>query len=710
MSKLRIKQLNNSDASSGQVVTFTGDNNQWQYVGTIRHQISQNGHSFVEGDVVYFDGSEYALAQAIPGTPQSNAIGIVDTVVDTNTFVITTQGFIDLTAASPGFNDGSVYYLDPTVPGQLTTTISSTAGDINKPMLIAVSDNTGYVINYPATTNQVIDDLFDVDTTTNVPQTGEYLTYDGNNWIPGVISGLPVVAVNQPGHSFGQGDAVYLDSADDTWKLALSDDDTTAGVGLVDIVDINNFNVIFSGTISGLSSLSPGEFYFVSATVPGALDLTEPDFPNVSNPILHAVSATDGVVMPYRPSIDTEALIQISNTLDGLSDVIISSPAEDDILVYNGTEWTNEPSNFQTLDSDLTALANTSTTGIYIITGSGTSATRTLTGTANEIEISNGDGVSGNPTIGLPNDVTISNNLTVSNNIIVTGTVDGRDISADGSTLDALDSLSSTVLVDGDFTTNGIMVRTAVNTYNNRSITGTANQITVSNGDGVSGNPSISLVNNPTIPGTGSITIPVGTTAQRPSGTAGEIRYNSTENVVEFYDAGESEWKEVGSSSEKFIYTAANFENPVNSDWAVDNLAPAIVDPANNALIVRAFDDTTEEGIGFWLTVPSGTSEVNFRFVHRRQTGTGSQNVVVRFWEREIPNNTGITTWSGTPQEQTLSVPNTNYQYDDVSFTFATLGLTAGSVHQFEITRQGTDASDNLSGDWLLLLLEVTFT
>ena len=54
----------------------------------------------------------------------------------------------------------------------------------------------------------------------------------------------------------------------------------------------------------------------------------------------------------------------------------------------------------QPLDVDLTALANTSTTGIYTITGVGTSTTRTLTqGTG--ISITNGSGVAGNPTITL---------------------------------------------------------------------------------------------------------------------------------------------------------------------------------------------------------------------------------------------------------------------------------------------------------------------
>ncbi len=49
---------------------------------------------------------------------------------------------------------------------------------------------------------------------------------------------------------------------------------------------------------------------------------------------------------------------------------------------------------------------------------------------------------------------------------------------------------------------NGVMVRTALNTSVARTLTGTTNQITVTNGDGVSGNPTLSIPTNPTLPGT----------------------------------------------------------------------------------------------------------------------------------------------------------------------------------------------------------------
>lgn len=56
----------------------------------------------------------------------------------------------------------------------------------------------------------------------------------------------------------------------------------------------------------------------------------------------------------------------------------------------------------QAQDADLQALADNATNGLWAHTGAGTGAARTLTGTENEITVTNGDGVAGNPTASLP--------------------------------------------------------------------------------------------------------------------------------------------------------------------------------------------------------------------------------------------------------------------------------------------------------------------
>jgi hypothetical protein len=69
----------------------------------------------------------------------------------------------------------------------------------------------------------------------------------------------------------------------------------------------------------------------------------------------------------------------------------------------------------QNLDATLTALAAYNTAGLLTQTASDTFTGRTLTGTANQLTVTNGDGVAGNPTVSLPADVLIPTVLTVPN-------------------------------------------------------------------------------------------------------------------------------------------------------------------------------------------------------------------------------------------------------------------------------------------------------
>lgn len=76
----------------------------------------------------------------------------------------------------------------------------------------------------------------------------------------------------------------------------------------------------------------------------------------------------------------------------------------------------------QPLDSDLTAIAALSTTGLIARTGSGTAATRTITAGAN-IAVTNGDGVAANPSIALSGIVPIANGGTGVSTVPVIGAV-----------------------------------------------------------------------------------------------------------------------------------------------------------------------------------------------------------------------------------------------------------------------------------------------
>lgn len=120
------------------------------------------------------------------------------------------------------------------------------------------------------------------------------------------------------------------------------------------------------------------------------------------------------------------------------------------------------------------------------------------------------------------------------------------NIEANADVTDATNVAAAGAIMDSDISGNGVMVRTGTGSYTNRTITGTSNETSVTNGNGVSGNPTIGIADNPVLPGNQGVTPPSGTTAQRPGSPGnGVLRYNSTTGQCEFYD-GES-WTVIGN-------------------------------------------------------------------------------------------------------------------------------------------------------------------
>lgn len=107
----------------------------------------------------------------------------------------------------------------------------------------------------------------------------------------------------------------------------------------------------------------------------------------------------------------------------------------------------------QTANTTLTAIAGIATNGFIVRTGASSAVARTLVAPSTGFTITNGDGVAGNPTFVLAND------------------------------LGALEGLNGV----------GIAVRISSDTWAQRTIAGTAGRVVVTNVDGVAGNPTIDL-------------------------------------------------------------------------------------------------------------------------------------------------------------------------------------------------------------------------
>jgi hypothetical protein len=144
----------------------------------------------------------------------------------------------------------------------------------------------------------------------------------------------------------------------------------------------------------------------------------------------------------------------------------------------------------------LLSLVN-SGTGFQVKTSSTAITGRSIAVSGVGLSIANGDGISGNPTI----------------------------------------TLAGQVLNLANASLNGFVVLTTAGSITSTTLVGTANQIGITNTNGV-GNPVFSIADDPVFPGVGSVTLPVGTTGQRGAGVVGKMRYNSTDGAYEGFSGG----------------------------------------------------------------------------------------------------------------------------------------------------------------------------
>jgi len=143
----------------------------------------------------------------------------------------------------------------------------------------------------------------------------------------------------------------------------------------------------------------------------------------------------------------------------------------------------------------LLSLVN-SGTGFQVKTSSTAITGRSIAVTGVGLSISNGSGISGDPTI----------------------------------------SLAGQVLNLANYSGNGLMTITTGGTISTTFVQGTTSQIAVTDGNGVSGTPTIGIANNPTLPGTAGVLLPSGSSANRSvAPTNGTLRYNTDFTVLEAY-------------------------------------------------------------------------------------------------------------------------------------------------------------------------------
>ena len=175
---------------------------------------------------------------------------------------------------------------------------------------------------------------------------------------------------------------------------------TESGAGSVLSFSAGNMPPLFTTSVANATTTPALSFSLTSQSAntffagPSTGSAAAPTFRVLADADIPAAIARDSELAGYQPlSSELSAIAALTGTTFGRSLLTQANAAEVRTLI-----------SAQQLDSNLTALAEGGISGIWTKIGGGGSP-RTLTGTANQVTVTNGDGVSGNPTLALPQDI-----------------------------------------------------------------------------------------------------------------------------------------------------------------------------------------------------------------------------------------------------------------------------------------------------------------
>lgn len=220
---------------------------------SVSTSVTQIAHGFVAGDVVRMDATAVYVKSQANNDANQEVTGYVNSVLDANTFILVTEGFI--TGAIPVNTEGKMYFLSPAVAGIMTPTETTTPGEISKPLMMIIdSGNLGYFHNYrgkiiPTSSGSTITELS--------------------------------IDINQVAHGLVVGDVIKSNGTDDEFATAQADSLANSQVvGVVTFVtDADNFTYVSQAVqLNGgfVPAGTPGDVIYLSPTSAGGMTTTKP--------------------------------------------------------------------------------------------------------------------------------------------------------------------------------------------------------------------------------------------------------------------------------------------------------------------------------------------------------------------------------------------------------------------------------------------------
>lgn len=308
---------------------------------------------------------------------------------------------------------------------------------------------------------------------------------------------------------------------------------------------------------------------------------------------------------------------------------------------------------YQPLDSDLTALAALAANGLIARTGAGTVAVRTITPPASGMTITNGDGVSGNPTLALANDLAAVEGIATTGFVRRTG----------------VDTWSASAIVDGD-----LPAALTGKTYNALTLTANATGFSVAGG---TTSKTLTVSNSVTLAGTD------GTTITLPAST-GTVALNNQTMFIGTTGVAINRASASLSLTGVSIDGSAGSATTATSATRATNLAGGNNTTLLGAIGYQSNTDTTT------LLLPNTTTTKLFL----SQTGTGT-NGAAPAWGAVAKadvglgnvENTALSTWAGSANITTLGTVATG------TWNATAIGIAKGGTG----ATTATDAFDALA-------------
>ena len=124
-----------------------------------------------------------------------------------------------------------------------------------------------------------------------------------------------------------------------------------------------------------------------------------------------ALGAETGARAASDTSLSTAVSTEVSTRAAGDVSLSTALSGETSTRTAGVTSLSTAVAGKQAADADLDALAANAANGLWARTGAGTGAARTVTGTASQISVANGDGAAGNPTLSIPSNPVLPGNV-----------------------------------------------------------------------------------------------------------------------------------------------------------------------------------------------------------------------------------------------------------------------------------------------------------